>query len=76
VPTAFPADLVAPEEDLLQTVYDMRPLPLQVGACCRGQGPVHAVLCMSCLPDCWPRAQAVAVAVCMRSKAKLAGCEL
>ncbi|KAL4856811.1 Nicotinamide phosphoribosyltransferase [Chlorella vulgaris] len=29
VPTAFPADLVAPEEDLLQTVYDMRPLPLQ-----------------------------------------------
>lgn len=29
VPTAFPADEVAPEEDLLQVVYDGRPLQVQ-----------------------------------------------
>lgn len=31
IPTAFPAEEVAPEEDLLQTVYDGRPLAMQVG---------------------------------------------
>ena len=30
VPTAFPADQVAPEENLLRVVYDKRPLELQV----------------------------------------------
>lgn len=44
MPTAFPADLVAPEEDLLQTVYDMRPLPLQVGAVLRAGGGSRCAL--------------------------------
>ncbi|KAL4447532.1 hypothetical protein ABPG75_004751 [Micractinium tetrahymenae] len=29
IPTAFPAELVAPEEDMLQVVYDKRPVPVQ-----------------------------------------------
>ena len=36
VPTVFPADAVAPADNLLRPVYDMRPLEVQlVCMCCR-----------------------------------------
>lgn len=40
VPTAFPADEVAPEEDLLQVVYDGRPLQVQASVCATQAWPV------------------------------------
>lgn len=34
IPTAFPAELVGPEEDLLQVVYDHRPVAVQASPAC------------------------------------------
>ena len=64
MPTAFPADDVAPEDDLLQVVYDGRPLKAQASRLMRGMyaaAAVHipgrdACLAANCLsaPPCLP----------------------